>query len=469
MESPPFVPHPILGVRVEQSPALRARKTSAFSQSNVLIGAKHDAAYDPPMMLCSQMNKRRSAMFLFRLGGAACFLGLCMSLPEVCLGQGHGPSRVEVLPAIGRSVAPTARLVGTARPQLRTTVAAAVEGIVAELAVEDGDVVQAGQVLCRLRGVTHRHAHAEAVARVAELTAGQAVSAAELRKAEFQHERTERLYEQGRSTDKERSDALADYEAARSRVAQADGAILAAKAVADRLAYEVDCTTTRAPVAGVIVARHTQVGAWLARGGEVVDMIDLSTVRVRVSVPEAYVSFCVVGAEVRVTVDALERDFSGRIGRVIPDADENARTFPVDVDIANPDGKLMPGMFVRVSAPCGPEAQRVLVPKDAVVLRGDVPMIFVVRTKGETQMAEMLPVRIVSEMLDYLALDAVGLTAGDSVVVRGNEFMPGPGPVTASPHRGTDGSTSEELKPDSPDASLGEADSGSQATSAPQR
>ncbi len=302
------------------------------------------------------------------------------------------------------------------------------------------------------------------MARVAELTAAQAASTAELRKAEFEHGRTERLYEQGRSTDKERSDAKADYQATRSRVAEADSALVAAKAVADRLAYELGRTEIQAPAAGVIVARHTQVGAWLDRGGDVVEMIDLSTVRVRVSVPEAHVSFCSVGSEVLVTVDALGRDFSGRIGRVIPDADEQARTFPVDVDIANPDRKLMSGMFVRVSVPSGPTVQRILAPKDAVVLRGGVPIVFVVRTAGKGRMAEMLPVRIVSEVLGYQAVESPGLAAGDSVVVRGNEFMRGPGPVIAVPHIKTDVSA---VKKSSRDTHSGENASGGKASSAP--
>jgi len=412
------------------------------------------------------MIERLPTAFLFRQCRAACLLILCLSQARVCLGQGHGPSSVEVLAAVEREVAPTARLVGTVRPRLRTTVAAAVDGIVAELAVDDGDVVAAGQVLCRLQSETHRYAHAEAVARVAEWVAAQAAAAAELRKTEFEHRRTERLHEQGRSTDKERSDAMADYQAARSRVAQADGALNAAKAAADRLAYDLSRTEVKAPVAGVIVARHTQVGAWLDRGGDVVELIDLSTVRVRVSVPEAYVSFCAVGVEVLVTVDALRRDFSGHVGRVIPDADEQARTFPVDVDIANPEGKLMPGMFVRVSVPSGPKARRVLVPKDAIVLRGGVPMIFVVRTAGEAQMADMLPVRIISEILDYQALEAAGLSAGDSVVVRGNEFMPGHGPVIVKPHPEADALSSK--KPPPPSSDSGTHNSGDKAPSAPQ-
>ncbi len=401
------------------------------------------------MIRYPQTVKRLPIAFLFRRCRVVCLLVLCLSQARVCVGQGHGPTRVEVSPAIEREVAPTARLVGTVRPRLRTTVAAAVAGIVEKLEIDDGDVVVAGQVLGRLRDATYKYAHAEAAARVAELTAAQAVSAAELRKAEFEHRRTERLHEQGRSTEKERSDALREFQAARSRVAQADGAAAAAKAVAALLAYELARTEIQAPVAGVIVARHTQVGAWLDRGGDVVDMVDLSTVRVRVSVPEAYVSFCAVGAEVLVTVDALRRDFSGRVGRVIPDADKQARTFPVDVDIPNPAGELMPGMFVRASVPCGRRARRVLVPKDAVVLRGDVPMVFVVRTAGDGQMAEMLPVRIISEMVDYHALEASGLSAGDLVVVRGNEFMPGPGPVKSIPHAEADGSHTKEPPPGS--------------------
>lgn len=374
-------------------------------------------------------------------------------------GQGHGPSQVEVAPVIEREVAPTIRLVGTVRPRMRSTVAAAVAGLVAEMAVDEGDVVKQGDLLCRLFDAPRRFAVAEAEARVAELKAQLGVQRAEYKKAEFERNRTEALWKLQRSTDKERSDAQADLDAAQSRVDEAKAAVVAAKAVVDRLAYDLSRTRVQAPFDGIVTNKETEVGAWADQGGAVVTLLDLSTVRVRVNVPEAHVGFCEVGAEADVAIEALNLHFSGRITRVIPDADARARTFPIDVDIPNPTGNLKAGMFVRANVPSGPKSRRLLIPKDAVVRRGPVPMVYVVRSSERGKMADIVPIEIVAEVLDYVAVESSGLAKGDEVVVRGNEFMMGPGPVIVKPGRAASHSTpgNTENSPGSNPASPAEA------------
>ena len=357
----------------------------------------------------------------------------CLLPAGQVIAQGRGPARVEVSSVVEREVAPSVRLVGTIRPQLRTTVASEVAGIVTALPVDEGVFVRKGDLLCKLRDAPRRFAHDEAVARLSELEAGLAVRQAEFDKAKFEKDRTERLWNMQRSTDKERNDTLADLEAARGRVDQAKFALEAQGAVVRRLADLLARTEIHAPYDGSVTIKHTEIGSWVNDGGGIVELLDLSTVRVRVNVPEACVAFCEVGSETYITVDALNRDFAGQVSRVIPIADEQARTFPVDVDIPNPERALKAGMFVRAMVPSGPKAVRLLIPKDAVLRRGPIPMVFVVRSSEKGQMAEMLPVEILSEVLDYVAVKKQGLSAGDQVIVRGNEFMQGPGPVIATP------------------------------------
>ena len=79
------------------------------------------------------------------------------------------PTKVEVAPVEERDVAPTIRLVGTVRPQLRSVVAAEVAGLVAELPAGEGDAVNKGAAVCKLRGDQRRFALDEARAQEAEL------------------------------------------------------------------------------------------------------------------------------------------------------------------------------------------------------------------------------------------------------------------------------------------------------------
>lgn len=356
-----------------------------------------------------------------------------VGLAGVCLAQGRGPTRVEVVPVVRLLVAPTIELVGTVRPRLRTVVAAEVSGLVAAMPVDEGDRVTKGQLLCKLRDAPRRFAHAEALARRAELTAVLAERTAELSKAQFEMERTARLWEQDRSTDKERHDTRADHGAAKGRLDQARHALAAQEAVIEALADALARTEIRAPCDGHIVARHTEIGAWVGEGGAIVELVDLSTVRVRMAAPESIVAFCGVGAEAQVSVEAVGKVYPGKVSRLIPQADQRARTFPVEVDIANPTGVLKAGMFARCAAPAGPKTLQLVVPKDAVVLRGSVSMVFVVRSSKDGFTATPLPVEVLSEVVDHVAVTAAGLTAGDQVVVRGNESMFGPSSVIPVP------------------------------------
>ncbi|MBN2560931.1 MAG: efflux RND transporter periplasmic adaptor subunit [Phycisphaerae bacterium] len=380
----------------------------------------------------------------------------CWVSPDgTCSGQAPGPTRVEVAPVVLRDLAPTIRLVGTVRPCLRTLVASEVAGLVAELPVDEGDGVVKGQLICKLRDDRRRFAHAEALERQAQLTAELAERTAEFTKAKYEVDRTSRLWEQQRCTDKERQDARADCAAAEARVDQARHAVEAQKAGVEILADDLGRTSICSPCDGSVVAKHAELGSWVSQGGEIVELVDLSTARVRISVPEATIGYCEVGAEVQVSVEALGKVYHGAVSRVIPDAEERARTFPVEIDIANPAGELKAGMFARGAVPSGPRARQLVVPKDAVVLRGPMSMLYIVRDSEQGQMAMPLPVEVVSEVMDHVAVRAQGLVAGDQVVVRGNEYMFGPTPVIAMPtapaaatqparDTQTDGQTSEE-------------------------
>ncbi len=349
-------------------------------------------------------------------------------------GQGGGPTAVETLPVVENQVAPTIELVGTVRPRRRAVIASEVAGLVSSLPVDEGNRVAADELICKLRDVPRRLAHSKGLARLKELESFLAVQEAELAKAKFEKERMEELWDQRRTSEKEHIDAAANHQAALARIEQARHAVEAQQATVDRLADELERTRIKAPFDGTIVAKHTELGVWVEQGGGIVELLDLAVVRARVNVHEAHVAYAEPGTQVHVKIDAIDRTFQGTISRVIPDADERARTFPIDVDIQNDSGLLKSGMFVRAAVPSGPRSKRLLVPKDAVISRGPMQAVFVVRGQRPPQSAEILPLRVDFEVLDYVAVQAEGLSAGDQVIVRGNERMMGPGPVIARPH-----------------------------------
>ncbi len=342
--------------------------------------------------------------------------------------QFGGPAQVEVVPAERREIAPTTRLVGTINPQRRTVLAAEVAGAVIELTVDIGAQVRKGDVLCKLRDSMQRFDLSAAEARRDEWQAELALEQANLDKARFEKERIARLAALQRS-DKEVNDSEADLRAAEQRVARAEARIAAAVAEMQRAQDQLERMQIKAPFDGVVVRRLTELGQWVETGGQVFEVIDLETVRARVNVHESAISYCAVGQTIFVSVAGLDESLNGTLARIVPDADLRARTFPVEIDIPNPDRRLRSGMFVHAALPSGPREEHLVVPKDAVVLSPTGKTIWIARPGDNGHTGAPAPVEIIAEAQDAYAIQSHAVAVGDLIIVRGNESLRGPGPV----------------------------------------
>lgn len=353
------------------------------------------------------------------------------------------PAQVRVAPVIQAEVAPTIELVGTVRADRRTIVAAEVSGLLIELPVDLGDRVSRGQIIARLRDDVARFQLDEARAEVGRLTAEAQTAAAMEQKWAFEKKRIEELWETRRSSEKELNDARNEYAAACARSEAARQSVAAKNAMSRMMEDRLGHTEIRAPFDAVVAEKRSEVGQWLAEGGELVALVAINPARFRVNVPESAISFAEVGGEVGVRLDAFPEPVVGRIGRLSPEGDERAHTFPVEIDLPNPAGAIRIGMFGRAHVPAGPRQARLLVPKDAVIRRDAGTQVFVLRDPPAGQagpggapampMAMPVPVRVVGEQEGAALLEADGLSAADRVVVRGNERLFGPTPAILMP------------------------------------
>ncbi len=263
--------------------------------------------------------------------------------------------------------------------------------------------------------------------------------------------RTSELFRQARSATAEQLDEAVQEEAAAQqayiaakaelkliedgprveRVQQAKARLDQAEQVVMRLKDMKQKYTIRAPFEGFIVAKHTEVGAWISQSDPVIEIVKLDVVDVDVAVPESDVHNLRLGADVDVTFPALGGAVQpGTIRRIIPQADPRSRTFPVKVRIdSNPDYPQSPqikaGMLAKVTLPISARAG-LFVPKDAVTLNRGNAALFVVRDDGEgSQIVQMIPVVLGDSQEDRIQVtDAEGrLREGDMVVTRGNERL----------------------------------------------
>lgn len=411
------------------------------------------------------MSRCAPRWFLLLLMGA-------VPLAPSAWAQGRGPMPVEVAAVIERDIPPTLEVVGTIQPDRSAVVATEIAGLVASFEAEEGDFLEPGAVICRIDPTVARLKHEEAVAalraleaRLAELEAGVRQeerdrlaalveeAGAIVRKWEYEHNRINRLAERGQSSEKEQHDVELEYHAARERLAQARAQheqakngtrpevlararqeVAAQQARVAMLQRDLDKTEIRAPFAGALVVKRTEVGEWIDEGGAVCELVALDVVRVRLDVPERAIPFARGGASATVVVDTLGRNLKAPIRRVIPQANSSARTFPVEIDLENADHALLPGMFVRARVPAGHTAKRLMVSKDALVTQGTRHTIYVIRQGDDgAAMAVPVAVSIGIELGGLVAIEGEGLKPRDQVVVRANERLRGSTPVTPVP------------------------------------
>ena len=199
--------------------------------------------------------------------------------------------------------------------------------------------------------------------------------------------------------------AAADVELRKSEVA----------AIEDEIAK----ATVRAPFAGVVTQKPVEVGAYVRAGTNVCSLVQLDPIRVSVGVAESRLAHVKVGSEIALSFDAFPGErFVGKVRSVVPNADRLARSFPVKIDLANPKGRLLPGMSARVALPSGDGKASLGVPRDAVVRSARGSVVW----KVEGNVVSPVPVKVGLGDGPLIAVSGA-LEKGDRVAVRGNEGL----------------------------------------------
>ena len=324
--------------------------------------------------------------------------------PLLCAQQGPA-APVEVEAASEIRLVPTKPVLGTTEPKRRSVLAAAIEGYVIDYPIEEGVWVKQGDVITRLRETILRLRQKEAEAAVREIE--------ELHEqAKLDLARARQLIDRDAVTQKELDAAQTGESTLALRLPQAEARLAVIQA-------DIEKKTVTAPYDGQIVKEHAQVGEWVSRGGAVATLVDLSSVYVRINVPERQVRFVSTGQQVRVQVQAADEErFKGKVVSVLGEGDAEARTFGVRVEIAN-DGRLKAGMSATVDVPAGVPRRALAIAKDAINLRGRQSFVFVVGKDSQVEERRVELGAASGSLYEVLS----GLEPGDRVVIRGNELL----------------------------------------------
>lgn len=296
---------------------------------------------------------------------------------------------------------------GVVEAQGDVHLSAAGPGMVAELAPL-GRMVNAGEVVVRLDDTVSQALRDQAVATLSAAEAQQDLAEATYRRKEALYRDSVISAMEFETVRAQRDQAVAHVRQARARLIQAE------KQLAD--------TRLIAPFRGTVEAHHVKPGEQVLPGAPVARIVHTAAVTVRAGVPERYAGQVVEGSPVSVhalthgtTVDAVVR-FAGRT--VHP---EN-RTFPVEVDLPNPDQRLKPEMVVRLRVVRAVHSDAIVIPLAAVVRDADGPVVYVAAEAEHALVAERRGVALGPASNEQVVVTA-GLDAGDRVVVRGQNHL----------------------------------------------
>jgi len=311
---------------------------------------------------------------------------------------------VVVAPIEKKTVALSLKLVGTATANRVSRVAAEVAGLVKTVNFKKGDLINRGDTLVTLDQTDQE----------LSLRAYQA----KLASADIRLDEARKDLQRSASLKKAHTISAHNYEKDLFNVRTLEQEVAHARVEAARLADRIKRMTVRAPFTGFIINQHTEIGQWLNPGAPVVTLMDLSTIKVLVFLPERYLSEIAVGSSASIKFDAFKGEtFTGQVSAVIPAAEEKSRNLPVEISLPNLDGRIKAGLLARVSLSGSPREVH-LVPKDALVLNKGKATIFIVNKEA----AVPVPVRIGEAHGQQVEIFGK-IVPGQMVVVQGNERL----------------------------------------------
>lgn len=270
-------------------------------------------------------------------------------------------------------------------------VLAKVGGEVIELRVEEGDRVEAGQVLAVLDGERLRF----------ELKR----SLADVRRLEQEYERNVELHEKG----------IVSAGAFENLKYELDSLKAAHELATLELAY----TNIRAPIDGIVSHRFIKLGNTLAVNQPTFHIADLDPLLAHLHVPEREYRMLAAEQSAVVEVDALAgHQFPAHIDRIGPTVDPATGTFKVTIEVDDPEQQLKPGMFSRVNVVYDTHADALLIPRVALVDDDTSAAVYVI----EDNRAHRRDVR--TGFVDSGRIEILeGLSGGDEVVVIGQNGL----------------------------------------------
>jgi membrane fusion protein, multidrug efflux system len=290
----------------------------------------------------------------------------------------------------------TLNAIGTMAAVHGVTVSADLPGTVDRIAFESGRSVRAGDVLAELDTRQER---------------------AQLAAIEAQRDLARLNYDRMKGLLGQRVISQAEFDRAVAEQKQTDAQVGEIHATIQR-------KTIRAPFSGILGIRQVNLGQYLAAGDPLVPLQSLDPIYVNFGVPQQEISQIRIGHRIKITADDVSNaDVSGRVTALDSLVDKTTRNVQVQATLANPGGKLRPGMFVQTEISLGSSRSVVTLPATAINYASFGDSVFVVTDlkgqNGQTYRGVRQQfVKLGGTRGDQIAITS-GVNAGEEIVTSG--------------------------------------------------
>ncbi len=326
-------------------------------------------------------------------------------------------------------------LPGNIQPLTEAPILARATGYIKSRLVDIGDQVRAGQLLAEIEApeLDQQVEQAQATLRQTEAGLDQANAnrqqgESNLELARVTAQRYGNLAGKGVVSKQENDQYQAQFKAQTANLDALDKAVNAARSLVasaqanlGRLREMQGYKQVKAPFAGVVTVRDVDTGALINAGTTLLFRIaQVDTLRTYVNVPQSNADSIRTGQSAEITVSNLPgRKFVGRVARTANALDPTTRTLLVEVQVPNPRGELLPGMYADVNLNTPMLDPPFVIPGEALVTRSDGPQVAVAGRDGVVHFQKVQISRDYGDRLDITG----GVHAGDQVILHPNDFV----------------------------------------------
>lgn len=300
--------------------------------------------------------------------------------------QGNSALHVEAVQMGYESVEDRIFSSGTVQANEVVELSSETSGIITEIYLEEGKLVEQGELLVKIND--------------SELRAQKERAEFRLNLAEQREERQEQLLERGGISQD-------DYDATLNEVN-------VLRAELRLIEAQIDKTEIRAPFSGILGLKYVSTGSYIDSSTRIASLQEVNPVKIDFSIPERYISRVSVEDRIDFTVQGVDSTFSGEVYAIEPRIDTETRTLQIRALSSNPDQILYPGAFANIVLILETIEDAMMVPSIALIPELNSQKLYLIK-KGKVE-----EVRVSTGIRTSTKVQVIsGISEGDTVLTTG--------------------------------------------------